>query len=501
MLKLSVGPCFLAALLLATVGLRADDWTTLGADAQRSSWVRADAKTTPETVAGPDYGLLWRMQLPNEARSGSALTSPALLDFLISHRGFRSLAFVGGSSGGVFAMDTDLERMEWQRHFLPGSSETSAECPGGMTTSVTRPTAAPMPSILGFPARGRREPAYSGVGKPGEGAVTLAAASAPVRPAPSASLDSSRTRPPARPSLRGVTLVYALSADGFLHSLYASNGRDHVAPQRFLGPDAHARGLIVVDGVAYVATLNGCGGAADGVWALDLESGSVSSWASDGGPVAGLGGLAMGPDGTVYATTRNGALVALEPGTLNLRQASSPLGFGSSPVVVDLNGSDHVAALARDGSLHVFESDRLEAEVAATPAQEGASGADTALAAWKDGGGTQWILVPSGQAAVAWKLVADDSGISLVRGWQSPELQTPLPPIVVGSVVFVLDGGNATQGARLYALKAADGGRIWDSGDAIKVPARGHTLAAGPGHVFLTASDSAVYAFGFPMEH
>ena len=88
--------CSLAGLLLLPVTARPDDWTTLGYDAQRSSWVRADNKTSPTTVRAPDFRFLWKIDLPNEPRSGNSLTPPALLDFLISHRGFRSLAFVGG---------------------------------------------------------------------------------------------------------------------------------------------------------------------------------------------------------------------------------------------------------------------------------------------------------------------------------------------------------------------------------------------------------------------
>lgn len=80
-------------------------------------------------------------------------------------------------------------------------------------------------------------------------------------------------------------------------------------------------------------------------------------------------------------------------------------------------------------------------------------------------------------------------------------MDAPLPPIVVNGVVFALDGGKPSGSAKLYAFEGTSGDEIWDSGDAIRAPASGHTLASGPGHVFLTASDSAVYAFGFPMEH
>lgn len=485
-------------LLIASVAL-ADDWTSVGFDAQRSSWVRFDAKTSPSSVRGPDFRFLWRIEVPNTARSGNALTAPALLDFLISHRGFRSLAFVGGSSGGVYAMDTDLARMEWERHFLPGPSASSPDCPGGMTANLTRPTAAAMPSSLGFPGRGRRSPAKSGVGQPGEGAVTLAEVARPPTQAASRPA-STRTRPPAQRALRGVTLVYALSADGMLHSLYVSNGRDHAPPIPFLPANANARGLIVVDGVAYVSTSNACSGVKDGVWALDLESGSVTAWESDGGSVVGPSGVAFGPDGTVFATTSNGPLVALEARTLAPQRATASTGFRSAPVVIDLGGEDHVAAIADDGALRVYDAATLE-ERAGTATGSDSTRSDSSLAAWRDGSGTHWILLPGSDALTAWKLHADGQSVTLEEGWKSPRMDAPLTPIVVNGVVFAPDGGAPTGTAKLYAIDGATGRGLWDSGDSISATARGHVLSSGPGHVFLAASDSAVYAFGFPMEH
>ena len=166
---------------------------------------------------------------------------------------------------------------------------------------------------------------------------------------PSVRTAAGRTRPPARPALQGVNLVHALTADGMLHSLYVSNGRNRSAPIRFLPANANARGLIIVDGIAYVATSNQCGGAPDGVWALDLESGRVTTWTSEAGAVVGPAGMAIGPDGTVYAATRNGPLVALEARSLQRTAVSASTGFRSSPVVFDYEGRDHVAAIARNG--------------------------------------------------------------------------------------------------------------------------------------------------------
>ena len=507
----------------------ADDWTTAGNDAQRSGWVRADTKISTASVRSPEFRLLWKMEFDNEARRGSALTAPVLLDFLISHRGFRSLAFVAGSAGSVFTVDTDLARPEWRRPLGAAPGGGSARCPGGMTANLSRPTAAAMPSLLGFAARGRRTPGKSGAGKPKEGAVTLAAAAAraPSRPA-APQQRNARTRPPAGRSLRGLSLVYALAADGMLHSLYTSNGRNRGAPAAFLPPNADAKGLIVVDNTAYVATANGCGGAPNGVWALDLETKKVSHWKSTGGSIAGLLGPAIGADGVVYAATVQGGIAALEAKTLALRALSPGGGFHSSPVIVDYKGEDYLAAAAADGSLRLYAAADLGAPAAQTEPFLARWFSSGALAAWRGADGVTRLLA-AGVAAdqgilVSWKIAERGGKPVLERDWEFSLDSSPLPPIVVNGVVFAVASGGGTMmpgtppspgpipppaaggvrgsaHARLYALDGVTGEALWDSGAGIEAAASGYALSAGPAHVYLTTSDSALYAFGIPIEH
>ncbi len=118
--------CCLAALLLCAPTARSDDWTTVGADAQRSSWVRADTKISAATVRAPEFQFLWKKKLDNAPRGENALTAPALLDFLISHRGFRSLGFMGAGGGGVFTIGRDVARKGGKRRLDSGSSQPSS---------------------------------------------------------------------------------------------------------------------------------------------------------------------------------------------------------------------------------------------------------------------------------------------------------------------------------------------------------------------------------------
>ena len=104
-----------AGVARAQFGRGAGDWNTTGGDAQRSSWVRADAKISPASLAKPGFSLVWKVKLDNAPRQSNALTETVVMTGYIGYRGFRSLGFVGGSSDKIFALDTDLGRVEWQK--------------------------------------------------------------------------------------------------------------------------------------------------------------------------------------------------------------------------------------------------------------------------------------------------------------------------------------------------------------------------------------------------
>jgi hypothetical protein len=70
---------------------------TSGYDAQRSAWLRNDARLTADAVKKGEFAFLWKMKFENEPRQLSSLTTPIILDRLIGVRGFKALAFIGGS--------------------------------------------------------------------------------------------------------------------------------------------------------------------------------------------------------------------------------------------------------------------------------------------------------------------------------------------------------------------------------------------------------------------
>jgi outer membrane protein assembly factor BamB len=539
---------------------RGVDWMTSNGDAQRSAWVRADAKISKESIQDPKrkpgFQLLWKLKLDNKPRQLNSLAPPATLERLIGYRGFRMLGFVGGSSDAIFTIDTDLGRMEWEKRLAsatPSQAGTLA-CPGGMTTGVARPTMAmPPPSSFGGGGGGRSTPARSAVGEPGQGAVTLALVRPnPTGPPASPSSSSTPSRPP-RPNPAnppggqlgaGPFLVYAISGDGMFHSMHLSNGADFEPAVKFLPPNANANGLIILDNVAYVVTEGDCGGAANGVWALDLVSKQVTTWKAN---VAGIAGPAFGGDGTLYVATGGGgespnSLVALDPKTLSVKgwYKVDAQEFSSTPVVFEYKGKTLIAATTKDGRVHLLDGENLggadhQTALYTTPAQSKAgTTAPGALASWQDRSGARWILAPAvgSQAAdlgfaatngavtngavVAWKLIEKDGAPTLQPAWASRDLVSPLPPTIINGVVFVTSGGefrtndskvNAAERARrswraiLYALDGETGKELWNSGTAIMSFARGAALSGGVGQIYLTTYDGMIYAFGFPMEH
>ncbi len=481
----------IASLLSGTVnaqfGRSGAEWVTNAADSQRSRSIPSDPKISPESMQQPGFEFLWKRKL------ASNLTPAILMDRYIGYRGFRSFAFVAGSSNRIWAVDSDLNRLEWETKLPGNASASAANCPGGSTASVARPTIAeyPIPGTFGG-LGGRGKPAQSGVGDPGEGAVTIPA----VVRAPNPST-ATVARPAAPPPKRRPAVIYALSSDGKLHLLYISNGADAESAIPFIPPDSNADGLIVIDDVAYTSTHN-CSGARAGVWALDLASKHVSSWKPSSGDIAGTDGPAFGPDGTIYVATTTGELVALEPKALEVQATYSARGqaFSSSPVVFRYKKDDMIAASTDDGSIHVV----LASSMTKAYLKTAASASNTrpgALSTCQTAGGIRWLLAASDKAVESWRIVDRDGKPAIERGW-SQELASPLPPVIINGVAFAL---ARSAPAVLYALDAATGRILWTSGKTIASPVHGGGLSGGVGQIYLGTDDGTFYAFGFPIEH
>jgi outer membrane protein assembly factor BamB len=531
------------------------EWTTTAGDAQRTAWVRADARLTREAVQEGQFRFLWKMKFDNESRQWSSLTEPILLDRLIGYRGFKALGFVGGSADRLFAVDTDLGRPYWTTHLTyaaatGGTPASSWDCPGGLlATPSQRTTLAPS----AFADGGDGDlggGAKSAVGEPGKGAAVLSEMRS--RPARRAAPRDAAPPAPTRQALApipfgGVDPLYVMGSDGLLRTLRVSDGAVTDAMVPFLPPSARPSSLTFIDGVIYTSTSHGCGSAPNGVWALDLTSGDrVTTWRSGGAQVAGRSGPTFGTDGTIYVATTTdtstppsphaNSVVALDRATLKPKDwlATDGADFNASPVVFKHRDRELAAVSGNDGRLYLLDTRSLGGADHRTPlhvtAKYSAAGQGGGLATWEDDQGTRWIaasvvggptsgakftsngLAPAG-SIVAFRLVEDGGRPALVPAWRSPNLVSPLAPLVVSGMVFAVSSGEDRAGpgtrsaarrrsvpARLYVLDAASGKPLWNSGLTITSSARGR-IVAGSGQVYLVTEDNHLYAFGIPMEH
>jgi outer membrane protein assembly factor BamB len=332
-----------------------------------------------------------------------------------------------------------------------------------------------------------------------------------------------------------------------VHVMNPQIGTDQIPPVKFLPANAKIVGSILVDNVLYAATTGNCGGAANGVWAVDLVSDAkpVTTWDAEGAGIAGAVAPTFGTDSKIYVATTTGgsrssnAIVSLAPKTLTLEDwfAAGTTPFASAPIVFQHGGRDLIVAANKDGRLYVLDSAAIGGADHKTPlyrtSQLWARAADTAgLATWIDAAGTRWIAASSSGAvhgdtkfpmvngavskgAIAAFTLVEQNGIpTLQPQWVSRDLTSPVTPAIVNGVVFALASGEASDAgtmsaaqraqrsssAVLYALDAATGKELWTSGNTITSFVRGIGPSAGDSQVYVVTADSTLYAFGMPAD-
>ncbi len=287
--------------------------------------------------------------------------------------------------------------------------------------------------------------------------------------------------------------VYAVTSDGILHTISFPSSKELQNPIPFVPANARLSDLAVINDVAFTSTSNDCGGVANGVWSINLADQSVNSWKSDGAnPV---GNLAFGADGTVYAAV-GAKVVALDPVTLKLKDSfTAPNGeFATGPVVIRHENRELIAAATRDGRVFLSDNQSLGAGIATSRASGAVHGG---LVSGQEAN-TTWLAMPVAGAVVAMKIATVNGKPHLTTGWTSREITSPLAPIIINGVLFVASGG--TTPAVLYALDAATGRELWNSGKSISSGMHKGNLSASPGQIYLSTADSTFYAFGFPLE-
>jgi hypothetical protein len=520
-----------AAMLMVGVmyaqGRGGQNWNTINADAQRTGWLRTETRISAEALGKADTGgfqLLWKVNPQNQARQVNTLTQPLILGNLISHKGFKALAFIGGSADVVYAYDYDLAKVYWSQRLSTAATNQASSplCPGGLTT-ITRSTPLNQSAV---PSRG----GGPGFGPPAGGRGPQTG----INPA----------------NLPITNAVWAISSGGMVHALNPHIGVDLRAPARIVPAGAKVVGSVLVDNILYAATSDGCGGAPNGVWALDVSGEGTSppakTWNTGGPTIAGDAGPTLGLNGVVYVATGSGAgqyanaVVALDAKTLQPRDwfaGGAP--FVTSPVAFNFGGRDLVAAAARDGRIYVLDgsslggADHRTSLARSTVYSTATDAAPGAVTTWQDADGVRWLLVaaagaiaaetkfsgtngPATNGAIAAFRVAGQGSVSLEPAWTSRDLTSPATPIVLNDVVFALSSGayrtsdsqtssaqrlQRSTAAVLYALDAKTGKELWNSGRTITASVQGVGPSGQDGQVYVVAADGTLYAFGIPLEH
>ncbi len=553
------------------------NWPTAGSDPQRTSWVRTDPKISKEAMQKAGFQLLWQSKLDNQAKELHSLTQPLLLQNIISYKGFKALAFVGGSADNVYAIDYDLNKPFWKTHLSSGvTTAGTAACPAALTT-LTRAVqagpaaagrgaapapAAPNPEAPAAPGASAAGAAPGGA-RGGSPSTLPPGAGAPAPTPPGAAAGQPGAPPAAAPAgpppagrgrgggpvSAGNNNVFAISSGGMVHVLNVQTGEDLIPAIKFLPAGARVVGSILAGTTLYAATTGNCGGAPNGVQALDLssEAKTVTTWDAKGASIAGSVAPTIGTDGTVYVATGGGtsdhanSVVALEAAGLKAKDWFSAGGspFVSAPVVFQMDGKDVIAAAHQDGRIYVLNGASLggadhKTPLATSPPLAAGSGGFSpgALTTWLDASGARWIAVPSSAAPpaaakftatngsvstgaiVTFKVTGSATALTLEPGWVSRDLTSPVTPLVMNGVMFAVAGGGAagtpqmpaaqrakqSKPAVLYALDADTGKELWSSGTSITSPVFGVGPSGGDSQVYVVTHDGTVFAFGMPTE-
>jgi len=483
---------------------RTTDWWSYGGDAQRTGWEKNDQKFTKEDVK--NFKLLWKMKLENEQKGLRSLTAPVILGNLIGYRGFKELAFIAGSSDNIWVIDADLARLYWQKHFDTSSEKSRAAssygCSGGLTAMPTLP--APITFRISRAAREQAREAAKSPSTPtppGGGGVNpdgtpRPGGANPGSTPPAAAAPAPRPRVPSFADLVAPKPVYVLASDGKLHMLNQQDGADTKPPVSFVPAGAKAQSLNVTQDAIYTLTAQNCGGAPNAVWALNLHdpNAKASSFVAEGTDFRGLGGPALGSNGTVYVQTGDGeynpasnkyanSLLALEPASLKLDGYFMLPGAGSTkkdldmnettPVVFEYKGKDLIVTTGKDGRLYLLDSESFAGDhktpvfrTAPLTVGDGNSaehGIWGSLSSWEDTDGTRYVLAavwgplspelkppasngatPNG-AVVAFKLEEQNGKPALMPAWVSRDMNSPAPPVIAQGVVFALANGEYSR--------------------------------------------------------
>ena len=513
--RVAVSTCLLVSSLFSAVG-RAGDWTTFGHDPQRSGWAFEENQISPENVS--QLALSWTRKLPAEPYSLNALTAPVVATGISTRNGTRTVTYVAGTLGTIFALDAETGDELWKQTlqaFLTPRKlgyQTTFLCPSGITAT-------------------------------------------PV-------IDKSRN------------LLFVLSAEGSLLGFDLGSGRRRYGPVHWTAPFSKNWSLNLVGNRIYTTLSQGCGKGTSGFYSIDISDPhrpdirQLLLSNTDTAGIWGRGGPIAGDNGRVYGSTADGkfdpiagdysnSVVSASLDTLDRLDYFLPsnwlalqrrdLDLGSaSPVFFGWRNRKLVASATKESVLYLLDAESPgggdhQTPLFASPLLGNEKGeCCTGLGVWgglstaRDESGQTWLFVPMGGppapqtpafplsygatthgSVMAFKVVpAPASGNPMLEpAWISTDVDIPDPIAIANGVVFVLGTGeNARQAGGeagrlkntsqpvLHAFDMKTGKELYQSGSTIKSWVHFSGLAIAEGRVFLVDHDSNVYSFAVPKK-
>jgi outer membrane protein assembly factor BamB len=428
------------AILAGCSLLPAADWLTDGGNPQRTGWQKDEKILSKSNVAG--MKAIWKIQLDNQVRELHALFPPLIINSLNFGGMNREVAIVSNINDNIYAIDVAKGEIIWKKHFdstwtpPAGGRGGGPLCPGGQTaTPIVHPAGAP-----------------------------------------------------------GKYTIFAISWDGRLRQLNASDGEYIAPPVNFVPPNGKPYSLNIVGDVLYTTTAQGCGGNPNRVYTMDLKDPAhkVNFFGTSGGSW-GRSGPAVDEHGVAYAPTGDGnfdpsknqwaqAIVAVnKDGSLKDYYAPSnaqwmwkmDLDMQVTPTLFEYKGKKLLATSSKECRIFLLDRDNLGGADHRTPVFRttwmcneevnfAAAGVWGSLATWENAQGVRYVLSPiwgpvhpdfkapvthgvvTHGAIVAWKVEQVNGKIVMTPAWISRDMDQAEPPVVANGVVYAYGNGESS---------------------------------------------------------
>jgi outer membrane protein assembly factor BamB len=501
-------------LVMGMLGAPAAEWLTFGGDAQRTGWAKDEKLLTKDSLK--TFGLEWQLHLDNEPKELISLTAPLVVEDVYTSKGVKDIVVVAGSSDNLYTIDADSGKLLWKKAFTVEAKPKQKPhwlCPNGLNDTP----------VL------QKE-------RGGLGTMNVYVIASDGKLHVLNVINGEDRFPPTQfvpPFSKNWSLNYR---DGALYTATSQGcgGAKSGVWAMDLKDPSHA--------VTMFPSKNG------GLWGR-----AGVAIGAEGNVFAETGDGDYDPAKGEYSDS----IIEVSPHDAKLVDHYTPANFGwitkkdldmgnMSPVVFPFKQWELVAAAGKEGVIYLMDAKSMGGADHHTPlyrspllANEDVNLAGRgfwgSFATWQDPQGVRWLYAPAwgpphssapafaltnGPAEhgsiMAFRVEEKDSKPVLTPAWISRDMDVPEPPVVVNGMVLALSNGENTQqldnsghilnshdraskppgNAVLYALDAATGKELYNSGKTIPEFTHFSGLAVSNGKVFVSTYGSNVYAFG-----